>query len=345
VSTLKFKTISIDLAKNVYQACGVNEHIKPQFNKKLKRNELLDFMRQQLPTRVVMEACYSSPYWGRELSKLGHDVKFIPAQHITPFVQGNKNDHNDAFAIGEASQRAHIRFVPIKSEHQQEISCLHRIRERLIKNKTAVSNQMRGLLSEFGVVFPCGHAALIVGLESVIGNAQYSIRLNNMMTDMLNEYKVIGLSLKGIEQQLREFADSSESGRILLSIPGIGIINTSAFLAAIDKGQAFNNPKEFAVWLGLTPKQHASGNVSKMGGITKRGDRYLLKQLVHGARALVSRAAKSSDPLSVWAMKLRVSKPFNQVAVAVAHRLARLLWILLTRQEHYQAMSNTQVNA
>ena len=221
-------------------------------------------------------------------------MKLIPAQHVTPFVRGNKNDHNDAFDIAEASQRAHIRFVPVKSEHQQEISCLHRI---------------RGLLSEFGVVFPCGQAALIVGLGSVIDNAQYSLLLPHMMTDILDEYKVIRLRLKHIEQQLRECVDSSESGQILLSIPGIGIINASAFLAAIDKGQAFNTPKEFAVWLGLTPKQHASGNMSKMGGITKRGDRYLRKQLVHGARALVSRAAKSNNPLSVWAMKLRVSKP------------------------------------
>lgn len=334
---MEYKTITIDLAKNVFQACGVNEHIKPQFNKKLKRNELLDFMRQQLPTVVVMEACYSSHYWGRELTKLGHDVKLIPAQHVTPFVRGNKNDHNDAFAIAEASQRAHIRFVPVKSEHQQKISCLHRIRERLVKNKTAMSNQARGLLSEFGAVFPCGQNALLNGLTSVIDNAQYSQRLQDMVKQMLSEYNTTIERLKSIKKQLDEFVDESESGKILRSIPGVGVINASALLAAIDKGQAFNNPKEFAVWLGLTPKQHASGNISKMGGITKRGDRYLRKQLVHGARALVSRAAKSTDPLSLWATKLRVTKPFNKVAVAVAHRLARLIWILLTRQEHYRA--------
>ncbi|MFT6990591.1 MAG: transposase [Paraglaciecola sp.] len=127
-------------------------------------------MRQHSPTTVVMEACYSSHYWGREIAKLGHDTKLIPAQHVTPFVRGNKNDHNDAFAIAEASQRANIRFVPVKTEHQQEISCLHRIRERLSKNKVALSNQSRGLLSEFGVVFPCGHKALLSGLTSVIDN-------------------------------------------------------------------------------------------------------------------------------------------------------------------------------
>ena len=337
---MKLKTITIDLAKNVFQVCGVNEHIKPQFNKKLKRSELLDFMRQQSSTTVVMEACYSSHYWGREIAKLGHDTKLIPAQHVTPFVRGNKNDHNDAFAIAEASQRANIRFVPVKTEHQQEISCLHRIRERLSKNKVALSNQSRGLLSEFGVVFPTGHKALLSGLTSVIDNPQYSQRLQDMMQDMLNEYNTTIKRLKGIQKQLDEFVDESESGKILRSIPGIGVINASALLAAIDKGQAFNNPKEFAVWLGLTPKQHASGNLNKMGGITKRGDRYLRKQLVHGARSVVSRAAQKTDPLSLWATKLRVTKPFNKVAVAVAHRLARLIWILLTRQEHYSATPN-----
>jgi transposase len=335
---MKLRTITIDLAKTVFQACGVNEHMKSQFNKKLKRHELLDFMRQQAPTMVVMGACYSSHYWGREMAKLGHDVKLIPAQHVTPFVRGNKNDHNDAFAITEASQRPYIRFVPIKTEHQQEICCLHRIRERLGKNKVALSNQSRGLLSEFGVVFPCGHKAFLHGLTSIIDNPEYSHRLQDMVIDMLSEYKTTINRLKCIEKQLTEFVDGCESGRILLSIPGIGVINASAFLASIDKGQAFSSSKECAVWLGLTPKQHASGNISKMSGITKRGDRYLRKQLIHGARALVSRAPKSSDPLALWAMKLRVTKPFNKVAVAVAHRLARLIWVLLTRQEHYRAM-------
>jgi transposase len=210
-------------------------------------------MRQQSPTVVVMEACYSSHYWGREIAKLGHDTKLIPTQHVTPFVRGNKNDHNDAFAIAEANQRAHIRFVPVKSEHQQDISCLHRIRERLIKNKTAMSNQARGLLSEFGVVFPCGHKALLNGLTSVIDNLQYSHRLQDRVIDMLSEYEITLNRLKDIEKQLGEFFDASESGKILRSIlgrsiPGISVINASALLAAIDKDQAFNNPKEFAVW-------------------------------------------------------------------------------------------------
>jgi transposase len=200
---MKLRTIGIDVAKNVFQVCGVNDHMKPQFNKRLKRNQLLDFMRQQTPTMVVMEVCYSSNNLGRELTKLGHDVKLIPAQHVTPFVRGNKNDHNDAFAITEASQRPYIRFVPIKTEHQQNISCLHRIRERLIKNKTAMSNQARGLLSEFGVVFPYDHKALQNGLTSVIDNPQYSHRLQIMVIDMLSEYDTTIERLKSIKKTVR----------------------------------------------------------------------------------------------------------------------------------------------
>ena len=144
---MKCKVIGIDLAKNIFQICGADNNLKPHFNKKIKRKDLVNFMLQQPPTSVFMDACYSSNYWTREIERLGHTVKLIPAQHVKPFVRGNKNDHNDAFAIVEASQRACIRFVPIKTEHQQEIMALHRIRERLIKNKTAVSNQAR----EFGV--------------------------------------------------------------------------------------------------------------------------------------------------------------------------------------------------
>jgi transposase len=231
-------------------------------------------------------------------------------------VRGNKNDHNDAFAIAEASQRANIRFVPVKSEHQQEIFCLHRIRIRLIKNRTALSNQSRGLLSEFGVVFPCGHKALLGGLNSVITNPQYSHRLQNLVIDMLIEYKTTLKRLKRVEQQLRIFVEDSESGRILIGIPGIGIINATAFLASIDKGQAFNRQKKFAVWLGLTPKQQASCNISKMGGITKRDDRYTRKRSIHGSRAFVSRTAKSTDPLSLWATKLRITKLFDKSHIA-----------------------------
>lgn len=339
---MKCNVIGIDLAKTVFQTCGADKNLKPHFNKKIKRNNLIDFMLQQPPTSVVMEACYSSNYWAREIEKLGHTVKLIPAQHVKPFVRGNKNDHNDAFAIVEASQRAHIRFVPIKTEHQQEIIALHRIRERLIKNKTAVSNQARGLLSEFGVIFDAGKEAFLQGMNNFVIDLKYSFRLRTMMTSILNEYQNLLTSIKDIENELTLFVEQSPMGKILLSIPGIGLIIASALLASIDKGQAFNSPREFAVWLGLTPQQYSSGTISRMGKITKRGDRYLRKQLIHGARTVVCHAKKKTDQLNVWINQLRERKSFNKTTVAVAHRLARLVWILLQRGELYkpQAITN-----
>lgn len=332
---MKCKTIGIDLAKNVFQVCGVNEHSKALFNKKLQRKELLAFMAKKEHTTVVMEACYSSNYWGREITKLGHDVKLIPAQHVTPFVRGNKNDHNDAMAIVEASHRPHIRFVPIKTEYQQEINSLHRIRERLIRNRTGVINQTRGLLSEFGVIANAGKAELFKRLPTFIINPQYSQQLRDMISELYAEHFELTNRIEKLEKRLKKFVADSPNGKILLSIPGIGFINASAIMATIDKGQAFSNPREFAVWLGLTPQQYASGNTSRMGGITKHGDRYLRKQLVHGARTVVCHAGKKTDQLNLWANKLREKKSFNKTVVAMAHRLARLIWILLQRQEEY----------
>lgn len=339
---MKCNVIGIDLAKTIFQTCGADKNLKPHFNKKIKRNNLIDFMLQQPPTSVVMEACYSSNYWAREIEKLGHTVKLIPAQHVKPFVRGNKNDHNDAYAIVEASQRAHIRFVPIKTEHQQEIIALHRIRERLIKNKTAVSNQARGLLSEFGVIFDAGKEAFLLGMNNFVIDLKYSFRLRTMMTNLLDEYRNLITAIKDIEKELIVFIEQSPFGKILLSIPGIGSIIASALLASIDKGQAFNSAREFGVWLGLTPQQYASGLTSRMGKITKRGDRYLRKQLIHGARTVVCHAKNKTDQLNVWINQLRERKSFNKTTVAVAHRLARLVWILLQRGQLYkpQAITN-----
>jgi len=219
--------------------CGVNDHSKPIFNKKLKRHELLEFMIQQPPTIVAMEACYSSNYWARELQNIGHTVRLIPAQHVTPFVRGNKNDSNDALAIVEASLRPFIRFVPIKTLHQQEISSLHRIRDRLIKNKVSVSNQARGLLSEFGVTFNLGKAAFIDGMTTFITNDEYSALLRKIMAELLYEYQSLAKRLVAIEKELVQFLKESPNGKILLSIPGIGPIIASALLSTIDKGQAF----------------------------------------------------------------------------------------------------------
>lgn len=340
---MKCRTIGIDLAKNVFQVCGVNKGNKPLFNEKLKRNQLLSFLNSLDKTTVIMEACYSSNYWAREIAKLGHQVKLIPAQHVTPFVRGNKNDRNDALAIVEASQRPHIRFVPVKTEYQQEINSMHRIRERLIRNRTAILNQIRGLLSEFGVIANCGKKALLIRVAYFVIDPKFSQSLRDIISELYQEHSDMTKRIEKIETRLKQFVEVCPSGELLMSIPGIGFINASAILATIDKGQAFNSPREFAAWLGLTPSQYASGNTNRMGGITKRGDRYIRKQLIHGARTVVCHAKHKTDNLNLWANKLRQTKSFNKTVVAMAHRLARLIWILLQRQEPYSPRYQTQL--
>jgi transposase len=332
---MKVSTISIDLAKNVFQVMGFTSTGETVFNKRLNRLQLSHFMQIQPPCRVVMEACYSSHYWGRTLESFGHTVHLIPAQHVTPFVRGNKNDCNDTLAIFEASHRPHIRFVPIKTGAQQEILILHRLRERLLSARTAASNQLRGLLADFGIVFPLGKVAFNQKMQELSIDTTLSATIAWLITDVYAEYKTLSVRIKAIEKQLKTEIEVNPLGQILLSIPGIGYLNASAFVASIGSGQAFASAKDFAVWLGITPKQFASGNKSVMAGISKRGDQYLRKQLIHGARAIISHAGKKNDALSLWITQLRARKTFNCTAVATAHKLARIMWTLLQKQCHY----------
>ena len=329
---MKVSTISIDLAKNVFQVMGFTHEGKTVFNKRLNRIQLAEFMQMHPKCRVIMEACYSSHYWGRTFNSMGHDVGLIPAQHVTPFVRGNKNDTNDTLAIFEASERQFIRFVPIKTQAQQEILMLHRLRERLLRNRTSASNQLRGVLTDFGLIFGLGHKAFSDKMKELLAGESLSVTIRWVITDVYKEYSSLISRLKAIEKKLKTEIETNPLGKILLSIPGIGYLNASAFVASIGSGQAFLSAKDFAVWLGITPKQYASGHKSVMTGITKRGDCYLRKQLIHGARALISHAGKKQDALSVWICQLRARKSFNCTAVATAHKLARIMWTLLQKQ-------------
>ena len=332
---MKVNTIAIDLAKNVFQILGVDKHGKQLFSKRLSRTQFHSFMIQQPPCTVVMEACLASHYWGRCFMAVGHDVKLIPAQHVTPFVRGNKNDKNDCMAIYEASRRPNIRFVPVKTEHQQSILALHRQRERLVTARTAAVNQIRALLLEFGVSIPGHYKTLRHELYQQLDNQTLTPVFRLMLNDVIDELTALDSRLKRIEQVIKQFNDQTPAAQILLSMPGIGLINASAFSASIDRGQAFNSADEFAIWLGLTPKQKASGNINRLGSITKRGDCYLRKQLIHGARTVVSHAHKKQDDLSRWVTAVKDRRGQNKAVVATARRLARLMWILLQKNTVY----------
>lgn len=336
---VKHNLIAIDLAKNVFQACGMTRNHQLTFNKSLKRKELANFMVNQPPTTVVMEACYSSHYWARVFQSMGHQVKLLPAQHVSPFVRGNKSDRNDAIAIAEASRRPNIIPVPIKSEEQQAIQSLHRMRERHSAHRTGLINQTRGLLSDYGIVAPQGHAGFCQMLTKVNqpGFAGLSPLLKGQLSAIAEEYHWHTKRITELTKTLSSIANTNPLCQLLLTIPGFGPINATAIYSAIGNGSQFNSGREFAVWLGLTPRQSSSGNSFTSGGITKRGNRYLRKQLVHGARAVITRTKNKTDGLHDWANRLVARRGKHKAYVAMAARMARLAWTLLQKQEPYQA--------
>jgi transposase len=337
----KHNLISIDLAKNVFQVCGMDDRQKIVFNRQKNRKNLTEFIAQQDSVEIAMEACYSSHYWGRCFEAMGHRVTLLPAQHVAPFVRGNKSDRNDVVAIAEAARRPNILPVPIKTIEQSDIQCLHRMRERYVAHRTGMMNQTRGLLSEYGIVAPRGHDAFTRLLHTVI-DPEYdglSALIKDELFALTEEYRYQGVRISQITQTLTEIAQDNPLCRILLSIPGIGPINATAIYSAIGNGSQFNSGREFAVWLGLTPKQSSSGDTFKSGGITKRGNRYLRKQLVHGARAVIYRCKNKPDQLNRWVSQLVARRGVNKASVALAARLARLSWILLHKQVKYQMKS------
>lgn len=332
----QISTLAIDLAKQSFQLLGINKQGKPCLSKRLSREALKAFLIQLPPCSIVMEACATAHYWGRLCLDLDHQVKLIPAQHVTPFVRGNKNDKNDCMAIYEASQRVNLRFVPVKSEAQQGVLVFHRMRERLIVSRTALINQTRSLLLEFGVVIPQGHKAFKEGLHQFLAQS-HPLAVQVLLTEATEELGLLNDKIQRLEAHFIRANKESHAAHIMLSIPGVGPLIASAFSASIDKGQAFSNAKELGVWLGLTPKQYASGNTNRLSGITKRGDGYLRKQLIHGARSIVHRAHKKDDDFSRWITQLVARIGKNKAVVATAHKMARLMWILLQKGELYQA--------
>ena len=335
----KVTLIAVDLAKEVFQVAGFTDRMKEDFNRQVKRRDLTCYMAQQSTCEVVMEACYSSHYWGRVFRDMGHTVRLLPAQHVKPFVRGNKSDHNDAVAIAEASRRPNITEVPIKTVAQQEIQSLHRMRDLCVQRRTAVMNQARGLLSEYGVICPKGHKSFLKLISDITDPEEVTLSASMKIQYRLvaEDYHQLSDRIAGINGQLRQIVAEQPECQLLSSIPGIGVINATAIYSAIGGGNQFKNAREFAVWLGLTPKQSSSGNSFSSGGITKRGDRYLRKQLVHGARALLCSCKNKTDRLSLWANALVARRGYNKACVALAARLARLCWILLQKKEAYVA--------
>ena len=328
---MKITTIGIDLAKNVFQVHGVDDRGHVVLRKKLDRAKMAEFFIKLQPCLIGMEACGSAHYWGRKLTAMGHTVKLMAPQFVKPYVKTNKNDAADAEAICEAVARPNMRFVPIKTNEQQAVLCLHRVRQSFIKVRTAQANQIRGLLSEFGFIIPQGIANIAKRLPEIMEKSDLPASFRELLERLYNHLKDIDKQVDEMDDKIQQWHRSSEMSRKLADIPGIGPITATALVASIGDGKSFENGRQLAAWLGLVPRQHSSGGKSVLLGISKRGDVYLRTLLIHGARAVIRFA--ENKPSTTWLNKLLNRRNKNVAAVALANKNARVVWTLLTHEE------------
>ena len=325
--------VGIDIAKRVFHLAGANERGKVILRKRLVRGEVLSYTARLPPITIGMEACGGANYWARELRAQGHTVKLMAPQYVKPYVKTNKNDMRDAEAIAEAVTRESMRFVPIKEVAQQDIQSLHRVRERLVAARTALINEMRGLLAEYGVILPKGVNNFRKTLIEKLDTEQDKLTSmgQELFRRLYDEFTQLEGELSYYEEKLQRLATSHPECQRLLTIPGIGPMTATALIAAVGEISVFKNGRQFAAWLGLVPKQHSTGGQTLLLGISKRGDSYLRKLLIHGARATLRWVGTKTDRRSEWARGLLERRGWNRTAVAVANKNARIVWALLSR--------------
>ena len=329
--------IGLDIAKLVFQVHGVDEHGKTKLKKTLSRKEMIEFFAALPACLIGIEACGGAHYWARELSRLGHDVRLMAAQFVAPYRKSGKNDANDAEAICEAVGRPNMRFVPVKSEEAQAVLTLHRARDLLVSERVALSNQIRGLLGEFGIVVAAGMAKLrVTMLEIQAGNRLLPVLARETVVELYE--RMLGLQEKALEyeRKISELARQSETAKRLMKIEGIGPITATALLASVGDAKLFRNGREFAAWLGLTPRQHSSGGKTRLGGITKRGDVRLRTLLIHGTRSAMRFMMEKTDRKSRWVSELQKRSCNNVAAVALAAKHARIIWAMLVHGTEYK---------
>jgi transposase len=331
--------MGIDLAKNVFQLHGVDKHEKVVCRKQLKRSEMLEFFANQQPMLIGMEACGGAHYWARELVKLGHHVKAMAPQHVKAYVKSQKNDKRDAEAICEAVSRPTMRFVEIKTVDQQDMQAIHRVRERMLKARTALTNEVRGLLSEYGIIISKnGLSASRRGMQEALENADngLSYKMRELLLDAIEELSEIEQRIKRYDAKIQQHTVDDERVKRLLEIEGVGPISASAMVTAVGDAKQFKNGRELAAWIGLVPSQHSSGGKEKLGGISKRGDKRLRTLLIHGARAVIRFCENKTDKRSRWVNELIARRNKNIATVGLANKNARIIWSVLAREEEYR---------
>src|SRR5438552_14837627 len=334
----EMSVLGIDIAKRVFHVVGMDERGKIVWRKRLSRHDLMPWMAKLPPVLIGMEACGGAHDWARRFRASGHQVKRMAPQSIKPYVKSNKNDSRDAEAIAEAVTRPTMHFVPLKDVDQQDIQALHRVRERLIGERTALVNAVHGLLHEYGIVMPKGVAkfrqAVVGKLESE--KDKLTPLSQEMFWKLVEEFAALEAQLAYYQEKLEALAQTHPECQRLMTIPGIGPLTATALVAAVSDASAFNNGRQFAAWLGLVPCQYSTGGKERLLGISKRGDGYLRKLFVHGDRAVVRGVREKTDRRSGWIRGLIARRGFNRTTVAVANKNARIVWALLTSHQDYQ---------
>jgi transposase len=334
---MNITTLGIDIAKNTFQVHGVDRTGKKVLNKAITRKKLPEFINQLPPCLIGMEACGGSNYWGQKFTQMGHEVKLISPQFVKPYVKSNKNDAVDAEAICEAVTRPNMRFVAIKNKEQQDMQSIHKVRARLVKERTAQANQIRGLLHEYGIVIPQGIRYVMSELPLILKDENNGLTScgRELFSDLYMEFMNIDFKVTEYDKKIALLCASNPICKLLCKLPGVGALTATAITSLVGNANLFKNGRELSAYLGLVPKQCSSGGKVKLLGISKRGDRYVRCLLIHGARAVLFQAKNLPISKTNWLKDLITRRGFNRTVVALANKNARTIWAIMTKGEEF----------
>jgi transposase len=335
--------VGLDIGKRLFHVIGMDQAGHVVLRRRCSRSQLVAFFERLPPALVGMEACANAHFLGRTIRDLGHDARLIPAQFVKPFLKSQKNDYLDAEAIAEAVQRPTMRFVPIKTPEQLDLQALHRVRDRLVARRTSVSNQLRGLLLERGIPIRTGRGGFRQIVPELLAGPddRLSPALHHLVDVLWSEWCATDRAVEALTKEIEVIAARDETCRRLLTVPGVGPLVATAMVAAIADGSAFRRARDFAAWLGLVPKQSSTGGKARLGGITKRGNTYLRRLLIHGARSFRLNGRRDGHRLGAWVSGLERRVHTNVATVALANKLARVAWAVLARGEPYRPAAVT----
>lgn len=331
---MTMEMLAIDLGKQSFHLHGIDTD-GVIHSRKVSRAKIAEAVTELAPPAVAMEACASAHHWGRRFMADGRQVRLVNPRFVEPFVRGSKNDAVDAEAIFEAATRPTMRFVPVKSTDQQDVQSLHRVRERLIVQRASLINHARGLMAEYGIVLPQGAWRFAAKAPSAITEAELSDLGRDLFNELLDQLQDVNRRIARLDARIAGICRERDDCRRLMALPGVGPVIATALIASIADGRQFRSGRELAAWIGLVPRQYTTGGKPRLGGIGRRANYDLRRQMIHGARAVISRLVGRTDRRSMWLKALIERRGFNRALVALANKMARIAWALLTRRERY----------